>query len=102
MLPSKDDTRETSVFHMFVIRSRLRDHVRSSLENNGIETGIHYPIPIHLQPPYRKMYGYIEGRFPTSEKLSGEVLSLPMYPGLTEQQIVSICQLIKQSLNTPN
>ncbi len=102
ILPPRDDKRETSVFHLFVIRSSSRERIKTFLKNNGVETGIHYPIPIHLQAPYREMYGYSDDRFPMSEKLSGEVLSLPMYPELTEQQIIRICQLIKQSLKAPN
>jgi len=97
-LPPSDRNGDRSVYHLFVIRTKMRDKVKDHLEKNGIETGVHYPVPIHLQVPYKESYGYSEGTFPLSESLSEQVLSLPMYPTLAEDQVVRICDLLKDSL----
>jgi dTDP-4-amino-4,6-dideoxygalactose transaminase len=78
-----------SVYHLFVVRVDEREEVIASMNANKIGTGIHYPIPLHLQQAYRHL-GYQEGDFPVSERLAPEALSLPMYPQLTteQQQIV--------------
>jgi dTDP-4-amino-4,6-dideoxygalactose transaminase len=73
------------VFHLYVIRTAQRDQMRAHLEANGIGTGIHYPIPLHLQKAYRNL-GYKEGDFPVTEKAALEILSLPMYPQLELEQ----------------
>jgi len=64
------------------------------LEQNGVQCGVHYPIHIHLQPAYRKLFAYKGGEFPGSELLSKTVLSLPMYPELTKEEIEYICEKI--------
>lgn len=83
------------VYHLFVIRVKNRDKVRKELSNRGIATGIHYPTPIHLQKAY-DFLGYKEGDFPVSEKVSKEILSLPMFPELSENQIKYICNSLKE------
>jgi len=88
----------TSVYHLFVIRSKARDQIATALSQKGVETGIHYPVPIHLQTPYRQMFGYSEGAFPQSEKLAREVLSLPIYPGITEEDICLITSVVKEEV----
>jgi perosamine synthetase len=97
-LPPSGKSEDRAVFHLFVVRTNKREHVKKHLEKNGVETGVHYPVPIHLQVPYRQLYGYSEGAFPLSESLSNEVLSLPMYPTLTEDDVVGICDVLKDSL----
>lgn len=97
-LPPAAESGDYGVYHLFVIRSKQRDRIQEHLKRNGIETGVHYPVPIHLQVPYRQRFGYAEGAFPSSEQLSDEVLSLPMYPSLSEQQVIEICDTVKQSL----
>ena len=97
-LPPLDGSMEKAVYHLFVIRTKLRDQVKKRLADNGIETGIHYPRPIHLQAPYRQKYGYTEGTLPVSELLSKEVLSLPIFPTLTEDEVVRVCEVLKKSL----
>ncbi len=97
-LPPSDRPGDSAVYHLLVIRTRNREKVKKHLESNGIETGVHYPVPIHLQVPYRQMFGYSEGAFPMSESLSNDVLSLPMYPTLTEAEVAVICDLVKASL----
>jgi len=70
------------VFHIYAIRAARREKLQSALHASGIQTGIHYPIPVHLLPAYADL-GYAAGQFPHSEKAAAEVLSLPMYPELT-------------------
>lgn len=82
------------VFHLYVIRANERDKLQEWLKNKGIVTSIHYPAPIHFQPAYQDL-GYKKGDFPISEKSVSQILSLPMYPELTENQIESICQAIR-------
>ncbi len=97
-VPPLDSDYEKSVYHLFVIRTKLRDKVKQGLAADRIETGIHYPRPIHLQAPYRQKYGYTEGAFPLSESLSDEVLSLPIFPTLTQDEVVRICDSLKKAL----
>ncbi len=101
-LPPKERSGERSVYHLFVIMTELRNRLRDDLHRNGIETGIHYPVPIHLQTPYRQKFGFEEGAFPCSERLSTEVLSLPIYPGLQDEQVLQVCSIIRQSLEVHN
>jgi perosamine synthetase len=98
VLPPGDGSMEKPVYHLFVIRTRLRDQVKNRLADKRIEAGIHYPRPIHLQAPYRQMFGYTQGMFPLSESLANEVLSLPMFPTLTEDEVVRVCAVLKDSL----
>lgn len=86
---------ESSNFQYYVIRCKNRDKLKDYLAENGVFTVIHYPIPIHLQKPY-KFLGYKRGDFPIVEKFSKEILSLPMYPELTKRQIYFIVSLIKK------
>ena len=79
------------VYHVYAVRVRQRDAWRDRLAELQVQTGIHYPTPIHLQPAYRDL-GYRIGEFPVSESLATEVLSLPMFPELTETQIGAIVQ----------
>lgn len=82
------------VYHLYVIRAERRDALKKHLEEAGIQTGIHYPIPLHLQPAFASL-GYKEGDFPVAERAVTEILSLPMYPELTENQIDYVCEAIK-------
>ena len=82
------------VYHLFVIRSKKRDELGKFLNDNGIQTSIHYPIPCHLQHSYKFM-GYKEGDFSVSEMLSKEILSLPMSEQLKEDDIIYIAQKIR-------
>lgn len=74
------------VFHQFVIRHPRRDALREHLKAQGIQTLVHYPLPVHLQPGYANL-GLGRGSLPRSEKAADEVLSLPLYPELTEDQV---------------
>jgi dTDP-4-amino-4,6-dideoxygalactose transaminase len=77
---------ESHVYHLYVIEVEHRDRVASELRERGIQIGIHYPIPIHLQAAYAEL-GLTRGTFPRTERSAQRVLSLPIFPELTEQQI---------------
>lgn len=81
------------VYHLYVVRVKERDKMIERLKKAGISYGIHYPMPLHLQPAY-KYLGYGQGDFPISEKLSKEVLSLPLWPEIDESTIEHICKNI--------
>jgi dTDP-4-amino-4,6-dideoxygalactose transaminase len=87
------DPRSTHVYHCYVVRSKNRNELQSFLNKNNVGTLIHYPIPPHLQNAYKEL-GYKKGSFPISEKISNECLSLPLYPGLKEEEIEYIINLI--------
>ncbi|MDA3850447.1 MAG: DegT/DnrJ/EryC1/StrS family aminotransferase [Spirochaetaceae bacterium] len=80
-------------WHLFVIQTAKRDELQLYLKDRGISTGIHYPIPLHLQPAY-KYLSYQKGDFPITEQLSQRILSLPLWPEITEYQIDRICEEI--------
>ena len=86
----------THIYHQFVIRTPRRDELQVFLQKRGISTAIHYPLPVHLQPAFRQRYGFREGMFPVAEKVAGEVLSLPMHPDLTEEEIRTVIETIEQ------
>jgi len=96
-LPPAETAKETPVYHLFVIQSERRDQLAAHLEKNGVEAAIHYPVPIHLQAPYRATYGYSEGSFPVAERLAEQVLSLPIHPGITEEQVRTVSRLVRES-----
>src|SRR2546422_2046107 len=96
-LPPTETPKETPVYHLFVVRSERRDQLAAYLERNGVEAAIHYPVPVHLQVPYRAEYGYSEGSFPIAEKLAGQVLSLPIHPAITEEEVHTVCRLVRES-----
>ena len=97
MLPPAETPKETPVYHLFVVRSTRRDQLAAHLEKNGVEAAIHYPVPIHLQTPYREKYGYSEGLFPIAERLAGQVLSLPIHPASTEEEVHTVSRLVRES-----
>jgi dTDP-4-amino-4,6-dideoxygalactose transaminase len=74
------------VYHIYAVRSRDRADLQRTLRSHGVQTGIHYPIPVHLQEAYRDL-GYGPGDFPHTERAANEVLSLPMYPELSNNQV---------------
>jgi len=76
----------THVYHLYVIRVPQRDALQAHLREQGIGTAVHYPVPIHLQPFYGSS-GFRRGQFPVTERLCDEILSLPMFPEMTEEQI---------------
>lgn len=87
------------VYHLYVIRTQDRQRLQNDLKTAGIGTGIHYPIPLHLQKAYRTLR-YEQGALPVTEKSTSEILSLPMYPQLTRSQQESVAQAVKSSVMT--
>lgn len=81
------------VFHLYVLRTSLRQQLQAELSRAGIETGIHYPVPLHLQPAYAKL-GYRQGDFPRAEAIAKEILSLPLYPELSDTDLERVVEEI--------
>jgi dTDP-4-amino-4,6-dideoxygalactose transaminase len=82
------------VYHLYVVRSAQRDALLDHLKANGIAAGIHYPIPLHRQPAYTSI-GYAQVSLPETERAAAEVLSLPMYPELTEEHLQHIAGCVR-------
>jgi dTDP-4-amino-4,6-dideoxygalactose transaminase len=84
---------EKAVYHTFIIQTKHRDELKKFLLDNGVDTKIHYPIPIHFQKA-AKYLGYKKGDFPVTEKQVKTILSLPVYPELTDEQVDFVCSKI--------
>lgn len=97
-LPPMGDREATPVFHLYVIGLEDRDGLAQHLQGEGISTAVHYPIPIHLQPAYGSSCGYREGDYPISERLSRSVLSLPMFPSMSDEQVDRVCESVMRYL----
>lgn len=96
-LPAEAGSAE-SVWHLYVIRTEQREALKEHLVSTGVSVGIHYPIPIHLQPAYQDL-GYKKGDFPITEAFAEQVLSLPMYAEIGENQIKSVAKTIRGFLS---
>jgi len=86
----------TCVYHQFVVRHPQRDRWRDRLASQGIGTAIHYRVPVHLQPAYQS-YGAGPGSLPVTEQAATEVFSLPVYPQLSDSEVIEICRVLKSS-----
>lgn len=103
IIPIKNLSGSGHIYHLYVIRvtdesPMNRDTLKEKLTAEGISVGIHYPIPCHLQPAYQNL-GYKQGDFPNSEILSQQILSLPMYPVISEEQINQVVETISKIVN---
>jgi dTDP-4-amino-4,6-dideoxygalactose transaminase len=85
-----------SVYHLYVARTGQRDAVQATLRQNGVGTGIHYPVPVHLQPAYQGRVAMGSGGCPETEVASKEILSLPLYPELTDKQVSDVCTALSR------
>lgn len=92
-LPERADDR-THVYHLYAVRHPQRDAMRAALLDRGVQTGSHYPTPVHLQAAYRHL-GYAEGSLPESEAWAAEVLTLPMFPELTGAEVDRVCEAVR-------
>jgi perosamine synthetase len=95
-LPHRPNSEVEPVYHLYVVRLKRRDKLKSWLEENGVECGIHYPLPIHLQPVYKRLYGFKGGEYPKSEELCRTCLSIPMHPHLTLDEIRYVSEKIHE------
>ncbi|MHB8482299.1 MAG: DegT/DnrJ/EryC1/StrS family aminotransferase [Nitrospiria bacterium] len=86
------------IYHLFVIRIQKRENIKSILEQKGIQTLIHYPIPVHLQTSHREFSNQSKW-LPETERITGEILSIPLYPELSDLQVEYIASTVKDNLN---
>ena len=93
VVPPFEQKWSRAVYHLYVVRAEDRDGMMKHLKNSGIGSGIHYPIPLHLQKAYAAM-NYRKGDFPVTEKAATEIVSLPMYPQLTFEQQARVVEEI--------
>lgn len=101
--PMQNQSGDGHVYHLYVIKiddscPLKREQIQEKLADVGIQTGIHYPIPCHLQPAFGNL-GYEMGNFPNSEKLAVQILSLPMYPGMTSSQVKEVVAAISSMVS---
>jgi dTDP-4-amino-4,6-dideoxygalactose transaminase len=87
-------TESSHVWHLFVVQTGLRDELAEHLRSRGVHTGCHYPQPAHLSGAYAWL-GYGVGSFPVTESLAGRVLSLKMFPGITDAQLEYVAASVK-------
>lgn len=110
IIPLQNQADTGHVYHLYTVRIVTgdaanacpidRETLQARLQAAGVESGIHYPLPCHLQPAFTGL-GYRAGDFPVAEQMSQEILSLPMYPGLTEAQIYQVVGALTTALETP-
>jgi len=93
--PPNFSSRVEPVYHLYVVKVGRRDELREFLLKSGVQTGVHYPLPIPMQPVYRQMYQFKAGEYPMSERVSKACLSLPIYPDLSERQVEYVCDKIR-------
>lgn len=88
------------IYHLYVIQTDDRDALKQYLSEQGIESGLHYPVPLHLQEAYVDL-GYQPGDFPVAESLAKRILSLPMFPTITREQVEHVCSAIMEFAQCP-
>lgn len=98
-LPESDPLCEP-VWHLFVIRVGNRDELRAKLRERDVDTGVHYPVPLHLQPAFKRL-GIKEGALPVTERVVKEILSLPIYPELADSAVESIAETVRMYARPP-
>ncbi len=89
---------ERHVFHLYVVRAKERDRLQAALRDRGIGTAVHYPLPAHLQPVYKDLGLAAPGSLPVTERLAGEVLSLPIFPELTDAEVEAVAAAVREAL----
>ena len=96
-IPADDDPSDRSVHHLFVVEVDDRDRVRDELAALGVATGVHYPTPVHLQPGWRHL-GYGPGSLTITERLADRILSLPVFPGMREEEVDHVAKALASAL----
>ena len=89
------------VYHVYAVRLAQREATRAALQAAEIQTGVHYPIPVHLQPAHADL-GYAAGAFPVSESMAAQVLSLPMFPEMTSEQVQTVAAAVLAAAGVPS
>jgi dTDP-4-amino-4,6-dideoxygalactose transaminase len=87
------------VYHVYTLRSDNRDALQAALTSEGIQTGVHYSVPVHLQPAYADL-GYGAGAFPQAEAAAKQVLSLPLYPELSTDSVTEVARIVRRAVGT--
>jgi dTDP-4-amino-4,6-dideoxygalactose transaminase len=85
------------IYHLYIVRVPERDRLLKELGSRGVGCGLHYPIPLHMQVAYRDL-GYAKGDFPLTEEIASSILSLPMFPHMTEEMVDFTCQTLREIL----
>jgi len=93
-IPPEGDSKIKPVYHLYVVRARKRNELKEWLQNSGVQCGVHYPLPIPSQPIYKQMFGFKGDEFLLSKRASEECLSLPIYPALSKDDIIYVCERI--------
>jgi dTDP-4-amino-4,6-dideoxygalactose transaminase len=99
-LPTAPNDRE-HVYHLYAVELDGRENVAAELAKQNIATGVHYPVPLHLQPAYRHL-GITKGSLPNTERAAARVLSLPMFPEITTEQVERVCSALRSILGAPS
>ena len=87
------------VYHVYTLRSDDRDALQAALTTEGIQTGVHYSVPVHLQPGYADL-GYGAGAFPQAEAAAKQVLSLPLYPELSNESVKEVARIVRKAVGS--
>ena len=82
------------MYHLYVVQTKSRDRLQEHLSGRGIGTGLHYPVPLHMQQAYADL-GYAAGRFPVTERVAAHGLSLPMFAELTDAQMDQVVGAVR-------
>jgi dTDP-4-amino-4,6-dideoxygalactose transaminase len=83
------------VYHLYIIRVQDREELMKFLDSNGVQTGLHYPYPLHETRAYESL-GYVPEDFPVASKYAKEILSIPMFPEITDEMVLYVCEKIKE------
>jgi dTDP-4-amino-4,6-dideoxygalactose transaminase len=93
--PPYEPSWSRAVYHLYVVRTEHREELMAFLKEQGTGTGIHYPVPLHMQKAYHAL-GYLPGDFPVTERVASEIVSLPMYPQLTAAEQARVVEQVVQ------
>jgi len=96
-LPPEDPPDGRHVYHVFVVALERRDQVAAGLLREGVATGVHYARPVHLEPGWEWM-GYREGDFPAAETAATRIMSLPMFPGISDAELARVAEALRRHL----
>jgi dTDP-3-amino-3,4,6-trideoxy-alpha-D-glucose transaminase len=93
-LPADRGAAHDHVFHLFVVRTEHRDALRAHLESCGVASAVHYPVPVHATEAFAA-YGQPEGTLPAAERLSGEIVSLPLWPTMEDAEVEAVIAAVR-------